>query len=60
VKSMEMGLALETSLDIGIMGISFVSGEAGGAVTYPNLVDTMVNQSIIPTQAYSLWLDDRG
>jgi hypothetical protein len=55
-----MGLAFNTSLDLGIMGISFDSGEAGGTVTYPNLVDTMVNESIIATQAYSLWLDDRG
>jgi hypothetical protein len=55
-----MGLALNSSLGIGIMGISFDTEEAGGAVQYPNLVDTMVSQSIIATQAYSLWLDDRG
>ena len=55
-----MGLALNTSIDKGIMGIAFDTMEAGGTVQYPNLVDSMVNQSIISTQAYSLWLDDRG
>lgn len=60
VQAFEMGLALNTSLEIGIMGIAFEAGEAGGSVNYPNLVDQMVNQSIIATQAYSLWLDDLG
>jgi hypothetical protein len=60
VQAFEMGLALNTSLNEGIMGIAFDTGEAGGTVQYPNLVDTMVNQSIIVTQAYSLWLNDIG
>jgi len=55
---MQMGLALDTSLEKGILGIAFDTMEAGATVSYPNLVDTMVNQSIIATQAYSLWLDD--
>lgn len=55
-----MGIALNTSIPKGIMGIAFDNGEAGGTVQYPNLVDTMVNQSVIATQAYSLWLDDYG
>lgn len=54
-----MGIATNTSIDKGIMGISFDNNEGNGQ-QYPNLVDTMVNQSIIATQAYSLWLDDRG
>jgi len=53
-----MGIALNTSIDKGIMGIAFDNGEAGGTILYPNLVDTMVNESVIATQAYSLWLDD--
>lgn len=59
VEQMQMGLAGNTTSSEGIMGIAFRTGEGGGTVQYPNLVDTMVNQSIIATQAYSLWLDDR-
>lgn len=42
------------------MGIAFSGAQGGGTVSYPNLVETMVNQSVIATPAYSLWLDDRG
>jgi hypothetical protein len=59
VLEMELGIATNTSIDKGIMGISFNNNEGNGN-QYPNLVDTMVNQSIIATQAYSLWLDDRS
>jgi hypothetical protein len=55
-----MGLAGNTTSSEGIMGIAFDTAEGGGLAQYPNLVDTMVNESIIATQAYSLWLDDRG
>jgi hypothetical protein len=51
----QMGLADNTTSSEGIMGIAFDTAEGGGRVQYPNLVDTMVNQSIIATQAYSLW-----
>lgn len=60
VEQFQMGIALNTSIPKGIMGIGFNNAEAGGSVQYPNLVDTMVNQSVIATQAYSLWLDDYG
>jgi len=60
VTEMRMGVALNTSIDKGIMGIGFDTEEAGGTLQYPNLVDTMVNESIINSQAYSLWLDDRN
>jgi len=60
VDQFQMGLAANSSIPNGIMGIAFDTAEGGGTVQYPNLVDTMVNQSIIATQAYSLWLDDRG
>lgn len=59
VKGFQMGLAYNSSIPQGIMGIAFDTAEGGNA-SYPNLVDQMVNQSIIATQAYSLWLDDRG
>lgn len=60
VKNFQMGLALNSSIPQGIMGIAFDTAEGGGLVQYPNLVDMMVNEKIIATQAYSLWLDDRG
>jgi hypothetical protein len=54
-------LALNTTENIGIMGIGFVADEDNGEATpYPNLVDTLVSQNIISTQAYSVWLDDVG
>lgn len=62
LKSFEMGLATDTTISRGIAGIAFANSEAitqiQGGQEYPNLVDAMVNASLIPTQAYSLWLDD--
>jgi len=57
-----MGLAHTTSTNPGIMGVGFRDNEASVASNFefPNLVDTMVNQSVINSQAYSLWLDDIG
>lgn len=60
MKAFQMGLGLTSSIEKGVLGISFNTLEGGGTVRYPNLVDSMVNQSIIATQAYSLWLDDLG
>lgn len=58
-----MGLAHTTSTNPGIMGVGFRDNEASAGRSnfeFPNLVDTMVNQSVINSQAYSLWLDDIG
>lgn len=57
-----MGLATDTSIPIGIMGIGYNSSEAniqtGNGTTYPNLPNVMVSSGLIKTNAYSLWLDD--
>ncbi len=62
LKSFEMGLASKTDIPYGLAGIAYANSEAnvftGNGSTYPNLVDALVNQGVIPTQAYSLWLDD--
>ncbi|KAF3937871.1 Barrierpepsin [Dactylella cylindrospora] len=64
VVGLTMGLAKEAKqVPTGIMGIGYRENEAiyaqtNGRVSYPNLVDLMVNQSIINTRAYSLYLDD--
>jgi hypothetical protein len=61
VDQFQMGLATNGTSIQGVLGIAFdtAEGNADGKFKYPNLVDTMVNESIIATQAYSLWLDDR-
>ncbi|TGO49581.1 hypothetical protein BCON_0206g00160 [Botryotinia convoluta] len=62
VKGFTMGLATDTSISIGIMGIGYNSSEAniqtGNGTTYPNLPNVMVSSGLIKTNAYSLWLDD--
>lgn len=57
-----MGLATDTSISVGIMGIGYNSSEAniqtGNGTTYPNLPNALVDAGLINTEAYSLWLDD--
>jgi hypothetical protein len=62
-----MGLAKKTGISRGIMGLGLREGQASNTIqpvdnrfTYPSLVETMVGQEIISTQAYSLWLNDIG
>lgn len=57
VKSLQMGLATQTSIGTGILGIGFELNEAAETL-YSNLVSELVNQSIISTLAYSLYLND--
>lgn len=62
LKSFQMGLASNTDIPYGLIGIAYSNSVAnvftGNGSAYPNLVDELVIQGIIPTQAYSLWLDD--
>ena len=67
VNNFEMGLALDTSINIGIMGISYNTSEAntrtstgGNGTVYANLPDAMVQQGLANSHAYSLWLNDLG
>lgn len=57
-----MGLASTTTIGTGIMGIGYTDNEAnvatGNGTVYPNLPVTMVNQGLINSVAYSLWLND--
>ncbi|KAF3933222.1 Candidapepsin-1 [Dactylellina cionopaga] len=65
IVGLTMGLAKEAKeVPTGIMGIGYAQNEAiyaqsGGKTMYPNIIDMMVNQSIINTRAYSLFLDDK-
>jgi hypothetical protein len=65
IKALEMGLASESTLPMGIMGIGYDTDEASNSeeskakpFIYPSIIDTMFNQSLISTKAYSLYLDD--
>ncbi|QSZ36440.1 hypothetical protein DSL72_006319 [Monilinia vaccinii-corymbosi] len=62
IKGFTMGLALDTTISIGIMGIGYNNSEAnvqtGNGTTYPNLPNALVSSGLIKTNAYSLWLDD--
>lgn len=71
--SATMGIAekVDTTLGIGIMGISFTADESSNspsrarlglnppnAFTYPSVLDNLVSQGKIRSRSYSLWLDD--
>ena len=51
IESLQMGLALSSQINSGIIGVGF-----GNAVPYPNIMDEFKAQGLIETMAYSLWL----
>jgi len=57
-----MGIALDTTIGTGIMGIGYNNSEAnvdtGNGTIYANLPLALVNQGLIKSAAYSLWLND--
>ena len=62
IKNLTMAVASQAvHVPTGIMGIGFNTNEAfvaQGGEPYPNIVDEMVNQGLISSRAYSLYLDD--
>lgn len=59
VSALQMGLAYNTTVGMGIMGIGYQAGESVTTKNrYPNLVDQLAAQKLINLKAYSLWLDD--
>lgn len=62
ITNMSFGLASTTNSSIGILGIGYTSNEASLGLddpyTYENLPVKLVNEGIINTPAYSLWLND--
>ncbi|GAB1310571.1 Acid proteinase PEPI [Madurella fahalii] len=64
LQNMTMGLGLETSIPYGLVGVGYALNEAivgqtrSGSSVYPNLPVQMVNEGLISTVAYSLWLND--
>ena len=57
-----MGIALETTIGVGIMGIGYNVSEAnvdsGNGTIYPNLPFALADAGLINANAYSLWLND--
>lgn len=64
--NMTMGLGLRTDIPNGLVGIGYAVNEAIVGTTqslksvYPNLPVNMVDEGLINTIAYSLWLNDLG
>lgn len=61
VKNLTMGLAEETDIPYGLVGIGYTGNEASLQTvrdTYPNLPVAMQTSGHIKTVAYSLWLND--
>ncbi|TVY59715.1 putative aspartic-type endopeptidase opsB [Lachnellula suecica] len=62
VKGLEMGLASSGTIGQGIMGIGYNTSEAnidtGNGTVYPNLPNQLVDEGLINSLAYSLWLND--
>ncbi|KAL1892853.1 hypothetical protein Sste5346_006745 [Sporothrix stenoceras] len=57
IKALQIGYATQTVRGTGIMGISYSASEST-LDTYPNLIDQFVQQDLISTKAYSLYLND--
>ncbi|OAQ96517.1 hypothetical protein LLEC1_07439 [Akanthomyces lecanii] len=61
IKNLTMGLAEETDVPFGLVGIGYKGNEASLQTvrdTYPNLPIAMQTSGNIKTVAYSLWLND--
>ncbi|KAK9465619.1 aspartic peptidase domain-containing protein [Lipomyces arxii] len=63
VHNLTVGVATNANATEGIMGIGYASNEAivgqqGPSSQYPNLPELMVQQGLIQSRAYSLWLND--
>lgn len=63
LNNLQMGLALSTSIGTGIIGVGYADDESvcnheDPCQEYPSITQTLVNQSKINSQAYSLWLND--
>lgn len=66
LKNVTMGLGKRTDISYGLVGVGYAVNEAIVGTTqslssvYPNLPVSMVDEGLINTVAYSLWLNDLG
>ncbi|KAK4098634.1 mitochondrial elongation factor g 1-like protein [Parathielavia hyrcaniae] len=64
LQNMTMGFGISTDIDYGLVGVGYAANEAivgstrSSSSIYPNLPVHMVNEGLINTVAYSLWLND--
>ncbi|TVY34349.1 putative aspartic-type endopeptidase [Lachnellula subtilissima] len=64
LETLEMGLAYESTVGTGLIGIGYSLNEASDArnspspFVYPSIIDTMLRQGLIDRRAYSLYLND--
>ncbi|KAJ6264773.1 Barrierpepsin [Drechslerella dactyloides] len=61
VHDVQFGIAYEGTSQEGIFGIGFESRQSGvgrGEKQYPGLISQMVDQKLINSRAYSIWLND--
>ncbi|KAI0522302.1 aspartic peptidase domain-containing protein [Xylaria bambusicola] len=57
IKALQVGLAENSTINSGLLGIGF-STNVAASDPYPNIIDLFVEQDLIDTSAYSLYLDD--
>ncbi|KAI0141270.1 aspartic peptidase domain-containing protein [Xylariaceae sp. FL1272] len=57
VSGLQLGLARNTTINSGVLGIGFDAGEATLDI-YPNIITLLMSQGLIDAEAYSLFLDD--
>ncbi|KAI1433251.1 aspartic peptidase domain-containing protein [Xylaria sp. CBS 124048] len=57
VKALQVGLAQNTTINSGLLGVGFDTNVAASTI-YQNIIDTFVNEGLIHTKAYSLYLND--
>jgi elongation factor G len=66
IRNLTMGLGIDTDIPYGLAGVGYalneasVAGDSPASGTYPNLPIAMVQEGLIVTTAYSLWLNDLG
>ncbi|ETS77657.1 hypothetical protein PFICI_09719 [Pestalotiopsis fici W106-1] len=61
INQLQMGLATESTIPVGIMGVGFAANEAVYEEDrYPNIMDVFISQDLIGSRAYSLYLNDYG
>lgn len=64
--NLTMGLGKQTDIPYGLAGVGYalneaiVGGNSSNFTTYPNLPATMLNDGLINTNAFSLWLNNLG
>ncbi|RYP75186.1 hypothetical protein DL771_002511 [Monosporascus sp. 5C6A] len=56
IQSLQMGLAEESTINSGLLGIGY-SANVATRDQYPNIIDTLEAQGLVTIKAYSLWLN---